>query len=82
MQVAVYVYGDDHQGSVNETLDAVTEHNRSDGSGAPKVRIHSVAFPVYYEVTDELLSAAGYAALMRELSQRNGGSFIGLPAGQ
>jgi hypothetical protein len=36
--------------------------------------------PVYYGVTGQLLTSANYAALMRDLSQRNGGSFMTLPA--
>ena len=36
--------------------------------------------PVIYNATGSLLTSASYASLMRELSQRNGGSFIGLPA--
>lgn len=80
--VAIYVLGDDlARGSVNETLDAIADRNRVPATGARKVRVHSVAFPVYHEVTDgQLLTAANYASLMRELSQRNGGSFIGLAA--
>ena len=53
--------------------------NLRDDEGNRRARIHSVAFPVYYEVTGSLMSAADYAALMRDLSQRNGGSFIALP---
>ncbi|HEX7081495.1 MAG TPA: hypothetical protein VF329_10810 [Gammaproteobacteria bacterium] len=37
-----------------------------------------MAFPVYYRVAEELLSAATYASLMRETSQRNGGTFVAL----
>jgi hypothetical protein len=45
------------------------------------VRIHAVAFPVYYDVTGgELLSAARFATLMRVLCQRNGGTFVALPS--
>ena len=49
--------------------------------GERRVRIHAVAFPVYYEVTGgELLSAARFAVLMRVLCQRNGGTFVALPS--
>lgn len=78
--VALYVYGDDlAQGTVRDVLTSISDRNR-DERGNRKVRINSVAFPTIYDATGSLYSAAGYASLMRELSQQNGGSFIGLPA--
>lgn len=85
-RITVYVYGDD-QGSMPDValrtpvdmLEAIERANRVATTGARKVRINAVALPVIFEMTGgELLSAAGYAALMRELAQRNGGSFIAL----
>ena len=36
---------------------------------------------IYYEVANgELLSSARFAILMRELCQRNGGTFVALPS--
>jgi beta-lactamase regulating signal transducer with metallopeptidase domain len=79
-KVAIYIYGDDFEdGKVSEVLDTITDRNR-DEFGNRKTRINSVAFPVIYDATGSLLGSASYASLMRELSQRNGGSFIGLPA--
>ena len=79
-KIAIFVYGDDlARGSVNEILTSITERNRLDGPATRKARIHSVAFPVYYAVTGSLLTSANYAALMRDLSQRNGGSFVAPP---
>jgi hypothetical protein len=82
---AIYVYGDDLAAggsprAVERFLTSVGEENRDD-AGARKARIHAVAFPVYYEELGVLLTAANYAVLMRELAQRNGGSFIALPSG-
>ncbi|HEX5047551.1 MAG TPA: M56 family metallopeptidase [Gammaproteobacteria bacterium] len=78
--VAVYVYGDDlAQGTVSDVLTSISGRNL-DATGNRKVRINSVAFPTIYDATGQLYSSAGYASLMRELSQQNGGSFIGLPA--
>jgi hypothetical protein len=80
-KIAIFVYGDDlARGSVNEILTSITDRNRLDGPATRKARIHSVAFPVYYSVTGSLLTSANYAALMRDVSQRNGGSFVTLPA--
>lgn len=78
--VAIFVYGDDFaSGSMDEMLTEVTRHNRFDGNER-KARIHSVILPVYYEVTGSLMTAAAYAAVMRELSQQNGGTLIALAA--
>lgn len=81
-KISLYVYSDDFaQGSVNAVVREVDRRNRLDAEGNRRVRIHAVAFPVYYEVTGgELLSAAKFAVLMRVLCQRNGGTFVALPS--
>jgi hypothetical protein len=81
-EVALFVYGDDFPlESTDNALNAVTAANRLADTGDRKARIHAVAIPVYYQVTGQLLSSAQYASFMRELTLRNGGSFIGLPVG-
>jgi hypothetical protein len=43
------------------------------------VRIHGVGFPVIFALEPRYhQSAYRYANLMRELTQRNGGTFVGL----
>jgi hypothetical protein len=81
-KISLYVYSDDFsQGSINAVVREVDRRNRVDETGQRRVRIHAVAFPVYYEVTGgELLSAARFAVLMRVLCQRNGGTFVALPS--
>jgi hypothetical protein len=81
-KISLYVYSDDFaQGSINAVVREVDRRNRVDETGTRRVRIHAVAFPVYFEVTGgELLSAARFAILMRVLCQRNGGTFVALPA--
>ena len=80
-KISLYVYSDDFaQGSINAVVREVDRRNRLDASGARRVRIHAVAFPVYYDVTGTLLTAANFAVLMRTLCQRNGGTFITLPS--
>jgi hypothetical protein len=80
-KVSLYVYSDDFaQGSINAVVREVDRENHARDTGR-RVRIHAVAFPTYYEVTGgELLSAAQFATLMRVLCQRNGGTFVALPA--
>jgi hypothetical protein len=81
-KISLYVYSDDFaQGSINAVVREVDRRNRIDATGQRRVRIHAVAFPVYYEVTgNELLSAADLAILMRALCLRNGGTFVALPS--
>jgi len=78
-RISLYVYSDDFaNGVVESTVAAVDRANRVGTTGDRKVRINAVAFPAIYEATSQLYSAAAYAVLMRELCQRNGGSFIAL----
>jgi len=81
-KISLYVYSDDFaSGSINAVVREVDRRNRVGADGTRRVRIHAVAFPVYYEVTNgELLSSARFAILMRELCQRNGGTFVALPS--
>jgi hypothetical protein len=81
-RISIYVYSDDFSsGSINSVVQEVARRNQSNSEGLPLVRIHAVAFPVYFEVTGgELLTAARFAVLMRELCQRNGGTFVALPS--
>ena len=80
--ISLYVYSDDFSaGSINAVVREVDRRNQLGEDGARRVRIHAVAFPVYYEVTNgELLTSARFAILMRVLCQRNGGTFVALPS--
>jgi hypothetical protein len=81
-KISLYVYSDDFSaGSINAVVREVDRRNSAGPDGTKRVRIHAVAFPVYYEVANgELLSSARFAVLMRELCQRNGGTFVALPS--
>lgn len=80
-KISLYVYSDDFaQGSINAVVREIDRRNRVDETGQRRVRIHAVAFPVYYEVTGgQLYTAADFATLMRVICQRNGGTFVALP---
>ena len=79
-QVSIYVFGDDFmQGSVESVVDYVDSINVEDKDGNRKVRIHAIGFPGY--ITNGLPDAnfLKLSALMRELTVRNNGTFVGLP---
>lgn len=78
-RISLYVLGDDFTGSsVAQVLDAVDRANRHK-NGLPLVRIHTIGFPVHFLAPGGRAQTAGrFANLMREMSYRNGGTFVGL----
>jgi len=79
-KISLFVYGDEFTGrSIREVVDFVGKLNRRDASGKPRVRIHAIGFPVQ-AANPPHLQATGirFASLMRELTRRNGGTFVGL----
>ena len=79
-RVSIYVLGDEFTGgSIQEVVEAVDRFNPRDERGRPKVRIHAIGFPVIFSV-DGISEQTGvrFATLMRILTERNGGSFVGL----
>ena len=80
-KISIYVFGDDFSGdSISQVIDTVDRLNRSNDRGEGLVRIHAVAFPVYFvmEPAKHHPNIVRFAALMRELTFRNGGTFVGL----
>jgi len=76
-KISVYVFGDDFSGnSIRRVAETVAKLNKAKG-GERLVRIHAIGFPVHYQGTPSR-SAIRFAALMRELSYQNGGTFVGL----
>lgn len=80
-KISLYVYSDDFSsGSIDGLVREVDRRNQIAEDGSRRVRIHAVAFPVHYQALGgQLGTAARYAILMRELCQRNGGTFVALP---
>ena len=78
-RISLYVFGDDFTGgSIAQVLDTVSRANRRK-NGRPMVRIHTIGFPVHFLAPGgRAKSASRYANLMREMSYRNGGTFVGL----
>ena len=78
--ISIYVFGDEFTGpSIQEVVDTVDRINRAGGTGERLVRIHSLGFPIGSQYPQH--TSMRYATLMRILSARNGGVFVGLPEG-
>jgi len=50
--------------------------NRTDESGQRRVRIHAIGFPVTPQAPQ--YTSIRFAALMRIICQKNGGTFVGM----
>lgn len=82
-KISLYVLGDEFTGeSFEAVVQAVDRMNHVDGER--QVRIHAVGFFPPEEIEkrhpDYADSTARFAALMRELTRRNGGTFLGVEA--
>jgi hypothetical protein len=71
------VFGDEFTGSsIDQVLKTVDFVNREDRTGARRVRIHAVGFPVRPDAPQ--YTSIRFATLMRILCARNGGTFVGI----
>ncbi len=79
-KISLYVFGDEFStGTVEAVMRAVDSINRKNAKGERLVRIHAVGFPVQFARPGNLqITGIRFAALMRELSTKHGGSFVGL----
>jgi hypothetical protein len=79
-KISLYVFGDDFTGhSIARVVDTVNKINREANTSKRLVRIHTIGFPVHFLVQGgNLQTATRFSALMRELSYRNNGTFVGL----
>ncbi len=79
-KISIYVFGDEFTGgSMEEVLTTVERYNKKDAEGNPRVRIHAVGFPTIFTgagVGEK--TGVRFATLMRILTQKNGGTFVGL----
>ena len=79
--ISIYVLGDDFQpgGSIQNVLQTIDRINVEDENGDRLVRIHGIGFPVIFAGPRRFQqSVYRYSTLMREMTQRNGGTFVGL----
>ena len=79
-KISIYVFGDEFTGkSIENVIDIVDRINRENEKGTRMVRIHAIGFPVQFARQESFQSTGiRFATLMRELTYRNGGTFVGL----
>jgi len=80
-KISIYVLGDDFQpgGSIQNVLQTIDRINVEDAEGNRLVRIHGIGFPTIFAGPSRFQqSVYRYSTLMREMTQRNGGTFVGL----
>ena len=79
-KISIYVFGDEFTGrSIEDVVLTVDKLNAEARTGERRVRIHAVGFPVEFIRPPELQDTGiRFATLMRELTHRNGGTFVGL----
>ena len=72
-KLSIYIFGDEYSGSTYDlAIDTLVNLNTNHVTGARLARIHAVGFLSNY-------STGRFATLMREITQRNNGTFIALP---
>ena len=77
LRISLYVLGDEFTGSsIDAVVRTVDTINREDSTGKRRVRIHAIGFPVRPDAPQ--YTSVRFATLMRILSDRNGGTFVGL----
>mgnify|MGYP003956273663 CR=1 FL=1 len=81
-KISIYVLGDDFQpdGSVANVIQEIDNINVEDANGDRLVRIHAIGFPnIFHQRPPTLWGTADkFINLMRELTERNGGTFIAI----
>mgnify|MGYP000396488301 CR=1 FL=1 len=79
-KISIYVMGDEFSGSsISNVLSTIERINKVNEHDQRLVRIHAVGFPVQFIRPKNLqITGIRFATLMRELTFRNGGTFVGL----
>ena len=79
-KISLYVLGDEFTGnSIEQVIDVVDKINREGAEGERLVRIHAVGFPTQFANPAQYqITGIRFATLMRDLSWKNNGTFVGL----
>jgi hypothetical protein len=76
-KISLYVLGDEFTGpSIDSVVKTVDMVNRADETGERRVRIHAIGYPVNPAAPQ--YTSIRFAAMMRIICQKNGGTFVGL----
>ena len=85
-ELCIFVLGDDYQtfADIGRLIEGIDKLQEKGPTGKPKIRIHGMGFPWLLKQMENFSDvrlyeqAVKYAALMRNLSSRSNGAFIGL----
>ncbi|NQZ09971.1 MAG: VWA domain-containing protein [Algicola sp.] len=79
-KISLYVFGDEFSGrSIQNVVRTIDRLNKLNANDERMVRIHAVGFPVQFARQPNMQrTGIRFATLMRELTHRNGGTFVGL----
>ena len=80
-KISIYIFGDEFagEGSVKDVIKVVDRINPKDADGKTKIRIHAVGFPIPPTAPQHFqITSRRFATLMRELTHKNGGTFVAL----
>lgn len=73
ISLSIYIFGDDYTGSsYNQVINELERENTNKKTGKPLAKIHAIGF-ISPGATNR------FGILMREVTKRNGGTFIALP---
>lgn len=79
-KISLYVFGDEFSGrSIKQVVETIDRLNKMNSNQQRMVRIHAIGFPVQFARQKNMQTTGiRFATLMRELTHRNGGTFVGL----
>ena len=79
-KISIYVFGDEFSGrSIKQVIQTIDRLNKLNKQDERMVRIHAVGFPVQFARQGNMQrTGIRFATLMRELTHKHGGTFVGL----
>lgn len=73
ISLSIYIFGDDYSGSsYDDVIQTIDEMNSNKSTGKRLAKIHAIGFISNYTTNR-------FSILMREVTKRNGGTFLALP---
>ena len=79
-KIGIYVFGDEFTQTADRVLNRIDQLNPADEDGKRAVTINAIGFPQVIKYERHFTrTGLKFANLMRELTYRHGGAFIGNP---